>query len=89
MLHFTEGLTVTNSINFTFSDLVAGYVQNYDQDTDVFTLRTSWYDGHGAQAYVDASSQLRDLLGPGRSSTPTACTTPTAGPTRSRPSTSC
>ena len=41
MLHFTEGLTVTNSINFTFSDLVAGYVQNYDQDTDVFTLRTS------------------------------------------------
>jgi mannose/cellobiose epimerase-like protein (N-acyl-D-glucosamine 2-epimerase family)/anti-anti-sigma regulatory factor len=72
---------MSNPINFTFSDLVAGYVQSYDQDADVFIMRTS--DGREysvglsdttyaemlrnlSEAYVDASSQLRDLLGPGR-----------------------
>ena len=72
---------MTNTIDFTFSDLVAGYVQDYDQDTDVFTLQTS--DGRDysvglsdttfaemlrnlSEAYVDATGQVRDLLGPGR-----------------------
>ena len=30
-----------NNMNFTFSDTLAGYVQNYDKKTDIFTLKTS------------------------------------------------
>jgi mannose/cellobiose epimerase-like protein (N-acyl-D-glucosamine 2-epimerase family) len=30
-----------NKMNFTFSDTLAGYVQNYDKKTDIFTLKTS------------------------------------------------
>ena len=29
-----------NNINFTFSDTVAGYVQNYDKQSDIFSLKT-------------------------------------------------
>ena len=72
---------MSNAIDFTFSDLVAGYVEHFDEDTDVFRLRTS--DGRTFtlaltpttfvemmrnlnEAYVDATAQIRDLLGPGR-----------------------
>ncbi|NTW40227.1 MAG: STAS domain-containing protein [Cellulomonadaceae bacterium] len=72
---------MSNAIDFTFSDLVAGYVQSFDEDADTFVLRTS--DGRDytvglsdttfaemlrnlSEAYVDATGQLRDLLGPGR-----------------------
>jgi mannose/cellobiose epimerase-like protein (N-acyl-D-glucosamine 2-epimerase family) len=30
-----------NNMNFTFSDTLAGYVQSYDKETDIFRLKTS------------------------------------------------
>jgi mannose/cellobiose epimerase-like protein (N-acyl-D-glucosamine 2-epimerase family)/anti-anti-sigma regulatory factor len=70
-----------NEIDFTFSDLIAGYVTGFDPDTDTVGLHTS--DGRPfaarltpttvaemlrnlGEAYVDASAQLRGLLQPGR-----------------------
>ena len=70
-----------NALAFTFSDLVAGYITNYDPATDQVELRTS--DGRPfvarltattvaemlrnlGEAYVDAGAQVRDLLQPGR-----------------------
>ncbi|MFC4063386.1 AGE family epimerase/isomerase [Actinoplanes subglobosus] len=70
-----------NELNFTFSDLVAGYVTGYDPATDTVELHTS--DGRPfaarltpttvaemlrnlGEAYVDAGAQLRGLLQPGR-----------------------
>lgn len=67
--------------DFTFSDLVAGYVEEYDAETGHLVLRTS--DGRTAPArldgdfsaeflrnlgspYLDASSHVQELLRPGR-----------------------
>ncbi|MBE9174524.1 AGE family epimerase/isomerase [Synechocystis salina LEGE 06155] len=69
------------SINFPFSDLIAGYVTNYDQSADIFELKTS----HGQEfkvklspmayakviqnfdeAYPDATGTMRAWLTPGR-----------------------
>ncbi|MBT8227805.1 MAG: AGE family epimerase/isomerase [Dactylosporangium sp.] len=70
-----------NALDFTFSDLIAGYVTSFDPATDTFGLETS--DGRPftvtltsttvaellrnlGDAYIDASSQLRGMLEPGR-----------------------
>jgi mannose/cellobiose epimerase-like protein (N-acyl-D-glucosamine 2-epimerase family) len=70
-----------NSINFTFSDTIAGYVTRYEKDGDVFGIRTS--DGREYQMhlkgntyanlvrnlgepYQDATAQMRKMLTPGR-----------------------
>jgi len=72
---------VSNALDFTFSDLVAGYVTGYDPDTDIVELNTS--DGRPysvtltdttvaemirnlGEGYNDATAQLRGLLQPGR-----------------------
>jgi mannose/cellobiose epimerase-like protein (N-acyl-D-glucosamine 2-epimerase family) len=70
-----------NKIDFTFSDLIAGYVTNYDRASDDFTVRTSdgrEYKAHLAvncyaelvrnlgEGFQDASAQMRDMLEPGR-----------------------
>jgi hypothetical protein len=68
-------------IDFTFSDLIAGYVTSYDKDRDVFGLRTS--DGREftvaitattyaelvrnlGEPYHDATGPMRSMLVPGR-----------------------
>ena len=70
-----------NSLDFTFSDLIAGYVIAFNRDDDSFGLRTS--DGReyrvtlSANVYAEiirnlgegfqnASDQLREMLVPGR-----------------------
>ncbi|MDJ0899558.1 MAG: AGE family epimerase/isomerase [Xenococcus sp. MO_188.B8] len=70
-----------NSINFPFSDLIAGYVTHFDRDNDIFGIQTS--DGREFQAmltpmtyakliqnldepYPDATGTMRSLLEPGR-----------------------
>ncbi|MEA2932179.1 MAG: hypothetical protein QOI56_964 [Actinomycetota bacterium] len=70
-----------NTIDFTFSDTIAGYVTGFDEDEDSFGLRTS--DGREftchltantyaaalrnfGEAYLDTTSQMRDMLAPGR-----------------------
>jgi mannose/cellobiose epimerase-like protein (N-acyl-D-glucosamine 2-epimerase family) len=72
---------MTRRIDFTFSDLIAGYVTGFDQSRDSFSLVTS--DGRdfdvrlSANVYAelvrnlgepfhDATGQLRSLLVPGR-----------------------
>jgi mannose/cellobiose epimerase-like protein (N-acyl-D-glucosamine 2-epimerase family) len=67
--------------DFSFSDLIAGYVTHFDSDNDVFTLKTS--DGREFQAalspmtyaklvqnleepYPDATGAMRSMLVPGR-----------------------
>ncbi|GIE77962.1 hypothetical protein Aph02nite_39120 [Actinoplanes philippinensis] len=70
-----------NELNFTFSDLVAGYVTGFDPSTDTVTLNTSDGRPYAArltpttvaemlrnlgEAYVDAGAQFRGLLQPGR-----------------------
>jgi mannose/cellobiose epimerase-like protein (N-acyl-D-glucosamine 2-epimerase family) len=72
---------VTNQIDFTFSDTIAGYVTSYDRDSDAYTVETS--DGRAytiklkdntyamlvrnlGDPYQDATGQLRDMLVPGR-----------------------
>ncbi|HHP7230833.1 MAG TPA: AGE family epimerase/isomerase [Xenococcaceae cyanobacterium] len=69
-----------NSIAFTFSDLIAGYVTYFDRDNDIFGIKTS--DGRDFQAiltpmtyakliqnldepYPDATGTMRSLLVPG------------------------
>ena len=69
------------NIDFTFSDTIAGYVTDYDEDTDSFGLRTS--DGREfrayltkntfsqamrnfGDAYLDTTGQMRDMLVPER-----------------------
>jgi mannose/cellobiose epimerase-like protein (N-acyl-D-glucosamine 2-epimerase family) len=71
----------SNTINFPFSDLIAGYVTHYDADSDIFGLKTS--DGREFncilspmsyakllqnldEGYPDATSQMRSMLVPGR-----------------------
>lgn len=72
---------MSNQINFAFSDLIAGYVTNYDLEKDIFGLKTS--DGREFQvklslmtyakliqnldeAYPDATGSMRSMLVPGR-----------------------
>jgi mannose/cellobiose epimerase-like protein (N-acyl-D-glucosamine 2-epimerase family) len=72
---------VSNELDFTFSDLIAGYVAGYHPDTGVVELNTS--DGRPyavrltsntvaemlrnlGEAYIDATPQLRALMQPGR-----------------------
>lgn len=70
-----------NNIDFTFSDLITGYVTGYDQASDSFGLKTSdgrEYSAHIAvncyaelvrnlgEAFHDASGSLREMLVPGR-----------------------
>ncbi len=72
---------MTDSLQFTFSDTIAGYVTGFDEDEDSFGLRTS--DGRNFQvkltsntfssavrnfggAYIDTTSQMRDMLVPER-----------------------
>ena len=72
---------MTNAINFTFSDLIAGYVTEYKQDQDTFDIETSdnrRYTAHLTptvyaellrnlgESYHDATELLRDMLVPGR-----------------------
>ena len=70
-----------NSSDFTFSDLIAGYVTHFDRDNDIFGIKTS--DGREFQAiltpmtyakliqnldepYPDATGTMRSMLSPGR-----------------------
>lgn len=70
-----------NALNFTFSDLIAGYVTGYDAATDSFGLKTS--DGRDyeigmtpntyaelirnlGEGFNNASDHMRDMLVPGR-----------------------
>jgi mannose/cellobiose epimerase-like protein (N-acyl-D-glucosamine 2-epimerase family) len=70
-----------NRLDFTFSDLVAGYVTGFDPLTDRFTVKTS--DGRNyeigltpttyaevirnlGEGFKDATDHLRDMLHPGR-----------------------
>lgn len=70
-----------NNIDFTFSDLIAGYVSHYDVETDRFTLKTS--DGRNyeigltgntyaevirnlGEGFKNATDHIRDMLSPGR-----------------------
>jgi mannose/cellobiose epimerase-like protein (N-acyl-D-glucosamine 2-epimerase family) len=72
---------VSNTLDFTFSDLIAGYVTSYDPGTDIVELSTS--DGRPysvtltsttvaemlrnlGEGYNDATAQLRGLMQPGR-----------------------
>ncbi|MEO0684780.1 MAG: AGE family epimerase/isomerase [Cyanobacteria bacterium J06649_11] len=72
---------MTDKVNFSFSDLIAGYVTHYDKDTDIFGLKTS--DGREFKAklspmayakviqnfdegYPDATGNMRAMLVPGR-----------------------
>ena len=70
-----------NQMTFTFADMIAGYVTEYDEKTNSFGLRTS--DGREyrvgltattnaqlirnfGEPYADATGQIRDMLVPGR-----------------------
>jgi len=70
-----------DQMRFTFSDTIAGYVTNFNRDTDAFTLKTS--DGREYTVklkgstyaqfvrnlddpYHDATGQMREMLVPGR-----------------------
>jgi mannose/cellobiose epimerase-like protein (N-acyl-D-glucosamine 2-epimerase family) len=70
-----------NAIDFTFSDLIAGYVTRFDSKTDRFTLKTS--DGRDydigltgntyaeivrnlGEGFKNATDHMRDMLVPGR-----------------------
>ena len=72
---------MTDKVNFSFSDLIAGYVTKYDADSDIFGIKTS--DGREFQAklspmayakviqnfdegYPDATGNMRAMLVPGR-----------------------
>jgi mannose/cellobiose epimerase-like protein (N-acyl-D-glucosamine 2-epimerase family) len=70
-----------NALNFTFSDLIAGYVSSFDPKTDHFVLKTS--DGRDydigltdttyaevirnlGEGFKNATDLMRDMLTPGR-----------------------
>ena len=70
-----------NNLNFTFSDLIAGYVTRFDPAVDRFVLKTS--DGRDyeigltpntyaevirnlGESFKDATAAMRDMLVPGR-----------------------
>ncbi len=77
----SDAATPVNDIDFTFSDMVMGYVTSYDRATDVVRVTTS--DGRPfdltitantyaelvrnlGEPYQDATGALRDMLEPGR-----------------------
>ena len=70
-----------NTVNFTFSDTIAGYVTGFDRATDIYTVKTS--GGQEFQIklksntyaqvvrnlgdpYQDSTGPMRDMLVPGR-----------------------
>jgi mannose/cellobiose epimerase-like protein (N-acyl-D-glucosamine 2-epimerase family) len=70
-----------NKLDFTFSDLIAGYVTGFDATTDRFTVKTS--DGRPyevgltpntyaeivrnlGEGFKDATGSMREMLAPGR-----------------------
>lgn len=70
-----------NSLDFTFSDLVAGYITGYDRNADTFSLKTSddreYAVGLTGNTYAEvirnlgegfnnATDQMREMLVPGR-----------------------
>lgn len=72
---------MTDRVDFSFSDLIAGYVTHYDTDSDIFGLKTS--DGREFkvklspmayakviqnfdEGYPDATGNMRVMLVPGR-----------------------
>lgn len=70
-----------NSLDFTFSDLVAGYVTGFDSSANRFTLKTSDNRAYEigltpntyaevirnlGEGFKDATSAMRDMLVPGR-----------------------
>lgn len=72
---------MTERVDFSFSDLIAGYVTHYDADSDIFGLKTS--DGREFkvklspmayakviqnfdEGYPDATGNMRAMLVPGR-----------------------
>jgi mannose/cellobiose epimerase-like protein (N-acyl-D-glucosamine 2-epimerase family) len=70
-----------NDIDFTFSDTVAGYVTQFDSGKDTYTVKTSGGQEYQInlkkntyaqlvrnleEPYYDCTSQMRDMLAPGR-----------------------
>ena len=70
-----------NNIGFTFSDTIAGYVKSYDRATDVYVVTTPGGSDYSIllksqtyaqlvrnleDPYQDCTSQMRDMLVPGR-----------------------
>jgi mannose/cellobiose epimerase-like protein (N-acyl-D-glucosamine 2-epimerase family) len=70
-----------NSIDFTFSDTIAGYVTSYDRDSDTYVVTTAAQKEHTVKlkgntyanyirnlgdGYADATGTMRDMLVPGR-----------------------
>ncbi|MEX2535141.1 MAG: AGE family epimerase/isomerase [Trueperaceae bacterium] len=70
-----------NTLPFTFSDTIAGYVTQFDREVDTFEVRTSGNCHYAVQLkpntyaqmlrnlgdpYFDATGQMRDMLAPGR-----------------------
>ena len=70
-----------NSLNFTFSDLISGYVESYDQKSKIIILSTSDDRKYTAELtgntyskltqnlneeWQDRGSKLNDLLVPGQ-----------------------
>lgn len=71
----------TNTVRFTFSDLIAGYITSFDRNTDIFGIKTT--DGREfsgkltpttyaelirnlGEPFQDYTGQMRDCLTPGR-----------------------
>lgn len=72
---------MANAVDFTFSDLIAGYITSYDKTTDSFGLKTSDDREYTVyltsntysqlirnlgQAYQDATGAMRDLIESGQ-----------------------
>ncbi len=70
-----------NTIDFTFSDTIAGYVQDFDRDSDTYVVTTAAgkdytvklksntyanYIRNLGDGYADATGSMRDMLIPGR-----------------------
>lgn len=72
---------MTQNMNFTFSDLIAGYVETFDYDKGVFVIKTS--DGRDynvkltnttfaelvrnlGEPFLDCTGTMKDMLVPGR-----------------------
>ena len=70
-----------NDIDFTFSDTITGYVTQFDSDKDTYTVKTSGGREYQIklkkntyaqlvrnleEPYYDCTSQMRDMLVPGR-----------------------
>ncbi|MDJ0581601.1 N-acyl-D-glucosamine 2-epimerase [Crocosphaera sp.] len=78
---------MANAVDFTFSDLISGYITKYDADQDAFGLKTSDDREYTVyltpttfaelirnlgQGYQDATGQMRDLLKAGEPNQPGA-----------------